>query len=53
MLGLLLHGKTIGIIGFGRLGREFAVRAQAFGLRVLAYDPFIDLSIAREHRLRS
>ena len=39
MLGFQLHGKTLGILGFGRLGREIAARARAFGLHVLAYDP--------------
>ena len=46
--GFQLSGKTLGIIGFGRQGHEVASRAQAFGLHVLAYDPYIDLSFARE-----
>ena len=48
MLGFQLHGKTLGILGFGRLGREIAARAGAFGMHVLAYDPYADLSLARE-----
>jgi D-3-phosphoglycerate dehydrogenase len=48
-LGFQLCEKTLGIIGFGRQGREVATRAQAFGMHVLAYDPFIDLSFARQH----
>jgi D-3-phosphoglycerate dehydrogenase / 2-oxoglutarate reductase len=48
MLGFQLHSKTLGILGFGRLGREIAVRARAFGMNLLAYDPYADLSIARE-----
>jgi len=47
-LGFQLSGKTLGIIGFGRHGREVAIRAQAFGMHVLAYDPYVDLSFARE-----
>jgi len=35
-----LHGKTIGIIGFGRIGSNVAKYAVAFGMKVLAYDPF-------------
>jgi len=48
LLGVQLSGKTLGIIGYGRHGREVAARAQAFGMRVLAYDPYIDEGTARE-----
>ena len=47
-LGFQLEGKPLGIIGFGRQGRAVATRAQAFGMPVLAYDPYIDLSFGRE-----
>ncbi|MCX7887360.1 MAG: phosphoglycerate dehydrogenase, partial [Verrucomicrobiae bacterium] len=39
--GTELHGKTLGIIGLGRIGSEVAKRAAAFGMRVLAHDPFL------------
>lgn len=40
-VGTELNQKTLGIIGFGRIGREVAIRANAFGMKVLAHDPFI------------
>jgi D-3-phosphoglycerate dehydrogenase len=46
--GLELEGKVLGIIGFGRIGREVAKRAQGFGLKVLAYSRHISEEIARE-----
>ncbi len=36
--GAELEGKTLGLIGFGRIGREVARRAQAFGMRIVAYE---------------
>ncbi len=39
--GVELNGKTLGIIGLGRIGREVAKRALALGMRVIAYDPFV------------
>lgn len=40
-MGAELYDKIMGIIGLGRIGTEVAKRAQAFGMKVLAYDPFI------------
>jgi D-3-phosphoglycerate dehydrogenase len=41
-LGLELRGKTLGLVGLGRIGKEVCHRAQAFGMRVVAFDPFPD-----------
>ncbi|PIJ60720.1 hydroxyacid dehydrogenase [Mesotoga sp. H07.pep.5.3] len=41
MKGTEIFGKTIGLIGFGAIGREVAKRAIAFGMNVCAYDPFV------------
>lgn len=40
-MGAQLADKTLGIIGMGRIGREVATRGLAFGMRVIAYDPFL------------
>jgi len=41
MLGADVHGATLGVIGFGRIGRAVARRANGFDMRVLCYDPFV------------
>ncbi|GAB1456633.1 hypothetical protein MASR2M48_19410 [Spirochaetota bacterium] len=43
-----LMGKTLGLIGIGRIARELAVRAKAFGMHVVAYDKYVDKSDAAE-----
>ena len=41
-MGSELHGKTLGVVGFGRIGFLTARRAAAFGMDLLAYDPYVD-----------
>lgn len=41
LLGSELKGRTLGIVGLGRIGGEVAPRARAFGMNVIAYDPYI------------
>jgi len=45
--GMELFRKTLGIVGLGRIGSEVAKRAQAFGMRVLAFDPYLAPSRAK------
>src|SRR5215813_9797426 len=46
--GSELRGKTLGIIGLGRIGMEVAKRARAFDMKLIAHDPFVAASLARE-----
>ena len=43
-----LAGHTLGLVGFGQIGRRVALRALAFGMRVLVADPFVDPRVIRE-----
>jgi D-3-phosphoglycerate dehydrogenase len=47
-MGGQLCGKTLGLVGFGRVGQLVAARARAFEMRVLAYDPYMDEDEARQ-----
>ena len=44
MTGVELHGRTLGLVGLGRIGYRVAVRARAFGMRVVAFDPYLPAS---------
>jgi D-3-phosphoglycerate dehydrogenase len=46
--GMEMSGKTLGLIGLGRIGSEVAMRAEAFDMRVLGYDPYISEAAAKE-----
>ena len=50
-VGVELQGKTLGIIGLGRIGRVVASRARAFGMHIIAYDPFVAPEQARDLEL--
>jgi D-3-phosphoglycerate dehydrogenase / 2-oxoglutarate reductase len=47
--GTELRGKTLGIVGLGRIGQEVARRARSFGMDLIGYDPFVAPVIAREN----
>jgi len=47
--GAELRGKTLGILGLGRIGLEVARRARGFGLDILGSDPFVSAAVAREN----
>ena len=46
--GVELAGKTLGVLGFGRIGQQVARRALGLGMRVVAYDPFVSVERFRE-----
>lgn len=50
--GTELRGKTLGIIGLGRVGMEVARRAKAFGMDLWGHDPFVSLAVAKEQGIR-
>ncbi|MGA2218393.1 MAG: phosphoglycerate dehydrogenase [Terracidiphilus sp.] len=50
--GAELRGKTLGIMGLGRIGLEVARRAKGFGLEIIGSDPFVSAAVARENGIR-
>jgi len=46
-IGVELMGKTLGIVGLGRIGSEVARRAQAIGMKVIAYDPYVSPEVGQ------
>src|SRR5437016_8314484 len=51
--GTELRGKTLGIVGLGRVGLEVAKRARAFGMKLLAHDPYVSQAVAKEQGIRT
>jgi D-3-phosphoglycerate dehydrogenase / 2-oxoglutarate reductase len=50
-LGIQLAGKTLGVVGMGRVGRLVAARARAFGMDVIAFDPYVPEEVADSLRV--
>ena len=50
--GAELRGKTLGILGLGRIGLEVAKRAKGFGLEIVGSDPFVSAAVARENGIK-
>lgn len=52
LMGHELQGKTVGLVGIGHIGKQVAALAKAFGMDVIAYDPFLDADTIRERGAR-
>ena len=50
-LGTELYGKTLAIIGLGRIGHEVATRMRSFGMRIIGYDPIVTAEDAAKHNI--
>jgi D-3-phosphoglycerate dehydrogenase / 2-oxoglutarate reductase len=50
--GAELRGKTLGILGLGKIGLEVAKRARGFGLEIIGSDPFVSAAVARENGIK-
>ena len=51
-IGTQLSGKTLAVVGFGRIGQTVASRALAFGMKVIAYDPFFNADTAMDGQVK-
>lgn len=51
LMGTELRNKTLGVVGLGNIGTQVAVRAQAFEMRTIAYDPFVSPEYARTFKV--
>ncbi len=49
---LPVRGRTLGLAGLGRIGKAVAIRGEAFGMRLLAYEPYPDQAFANKHGVR-
>ena len=47
--GIELYGKTLGLVGFGRIGKEVAIKASGLGMKIIAYDPYMTVEDMREY----
>jgi D-3-phosphoglycerate dehydrogenase / 2-oxoglutarate reductase len=52
LLGIEVRGKTLGLVGLGKVGMEVARLAQAFEMEVMAYDPFVASLVAGQHNVK-
>lgn len=52
LTGHEIMGMTLGIVGLGRIGKEVAIRANAFGMKVIAYDIYWDEAFAQQHDVK-
>ncbi len=50
--GTELRGKTLGVVGLGKIGMEVARRASAFGMEIVGHDPFVSASVAKAQGIR-
>lgn len=53
LMGSEISGKTIGLIGFGHIGKKVAMLAKAFSMRVLVFDPYLDAAIINQSNCES